>query len=217
MIVTHSPKRARKDRKVREDRLNGLRKRLANSRQPASLAGGGNARYLDFPDGQVRISTEKVAGLAAWDGLKGIVAWGCEDHDPRDLVVQYRRLSEIEACFRTNKHDLRIRPIYHRKEHRIRSHLAIFYMAFCCLQHLCYRLRVCGHTMSTNRIQSVVNRMQVNLLHDREGGGLYGMPSKLCPDGRAICRTVGVEWNRVPFMISPEQGEREDVRYDVVS
>ena len=216
LIVTYSPKRARKDRKVREDRLNKLQQRLANSRQPASLASGGNARYLDFPDGRVRISSAKVARLAAWDGLKGIVAWGCADHDPRDLVVQYRQLAEIEACFRTNKHDLRIRPIYHWKERRIRSHLAICYMAFCCLQHLRYRLRVRGHAMSTGRIQAALNRMQISIMHDREGGGLYGMPSRLCPDGREICRTVGLEWNRVPFVISPERGEREDVRYDVV-
>ncbi len=59
-----------------------------------------------------------MAEAARWDGLRGIVAWGCDEADPRDLVVQYRTLPEIEACFRANKHDLRIRPVFHWNERR---------------------------------------------------------------------------------------------------
>ena len=120
-------------------------------------------------------------------------------------MVQYRQLAEIEACFRTNKHDLRIRPIYHWKEHRVRSHLALFYMAFCCLQHLRYGLRVRGHLM------------QISLLHDTRGGDLYGVPSRLCQDGRKICQGVGLAWNRVPFMISAGKAPVGDIRYDVAA
>ena len=143
--------------------------------------------------------------MAAWDGLKGIVAWGCHDRDPRDLVVQYRQLAEIEACFRTNKHDLRIRSISYWKEHRVRSHLAICYMAFCCPQHLRYGLGVRGH------------RMQISLLHDTRGGGLYGVPSRLCQDDRKICQGVGLAWNRVPFLTSEGKTSGGDVRCDVAA
>ena len=38
---------------------------------------------------------------------------------------------EIEACFRINKDDLGIRPIFHWKESRVRAHVTIGYMAFC--------------------------------------------------------------------------------------
>jgi len=71
-----------------------------------------------------------VAEAARWDGLRGIVAWNCGETDPRDLVIQYRRLSEIEACFRTNRHDLAIRPVFHWKERRVRATVAIRHMAF---------------------------------------------------------------------------------------
>ncbi len=187
----------------------------ASTRRPWFV--GGHARYLDVPNGQVLISEEKIARIAVWDGLKGIVAWGCHDRDPRDLVVQYRQLAEIEACFRTSKHDLRIRSISHWKEHRVRSHLAICYMAFCCLQHLRYGLRVRGHRMSARRIQDALHRMQISLLHDTRGGGLYGVPSRLCPDGRKICQVMGLAWNRVPFLTSEGKASGGDVRCDVAA
>ena len=144
--------------------------------------------------------------------MRGIIAWNCRDHDPRDLVVQYRRLAEIEACFRANKHDLRIRPVFHWKEHRVRSHLA-----FCCLQHLRYGLMVRGHRMSPKRIRNALHRMQNSIMHDTKAGGLYGVPSRLCQDGRKICQVVGLEWNRVPFMISEGKASGGEVRFDVAA
>ena len=80
------------------------------------------------------------------------------------MVRRYRRLWEIEACFRTNKHDLKIRPIYHWKPTRVRAHIAICYMAFCCVQHVRYRLRLLGHEMSADVIRRELNALQVSIL-----------------------------------------------------
>ena len=54
-------------------------------------------------------------------------------------------------------------------------------------------------------------------MHDTRGGGLYGVPSRLCQDGRKICQVVGLEWNRVPFMISAVKESGGDVRFDVAA
>jgi len=43
--------------------------------------------------------------------------------------MQYRRPWEIEACFRINRYNLRIRPVFHRVKRRVRAHIAIRYMA----------------------------------------------------------------------------------------
>ncbi len=67
------------------------------------------------------------------------------------LTVGVRQLWTIERSFRTNKHDLRIRPIFHWKPSRIRAHLAICYLAFVCVQQLEYRLRQLGYPMSPDR------------------------------------------------------------------
>ena len=125
LVVTHSPRRARKDAQDRRWRIEKLRKKLEKGATPAALSTAGAARFLDFPDGHVAINEDKIAKAAAWDGLRGIVAWGCDAADPRDLIGQYRCLAEIEACFCTNKHDLRIRPVFHWKDRRIRAHIAL--------------------------------------------------------------------------------------------
>ena len=205
LIATYSPKRARKDVHDRERRLAKLLKRLNMSKQPASLASGGMAKYLAFPAGKVEVSEEKIAKVAQWDGLRGIISWGCQDRDPRALVMQYRQLAEIEACFRTNKHDLKIRPIFHWKEHRVKAHLAICYMAFCCVQHLRYLLQARGHGMSTARIQRALQGLQISILYDSSAHGRYGMPSQLLGDARKIYQTMGLSWNRDPFTIAAKK------------
>ncbi len=93
----------------------------------------------------------KVADAVRWDGLRGIMAWGCDGADPRDPVIQYRRLAETEACFRANRHDLGIRPVSHWKPKRVKTHIAVRYMAFRCLRHLRRRLATRGHPMSPDR------------------------------------------------------------------
>ncbi len=71
LVVTHSPKRARKDARERERRIEKLRARLEASDTPASLSSRGGARFLDFPGGKARLDEAKVAEAARWDGLRG--------------------------------------------------------------------------------------------------------------------------------------------------
>ena len=215
LIVTYSQKRAAKDRNQREEKVAKLSKQLATSTQPSALASGGKAKYLSFPKGQVVLSNAKIEQLAAWDGLRGVIAWNCPVRDARTLVAKYRDLAAIEACFRVNKHDLKIRPVYHWRERRVQSHLALCYMAFCCLQHLRYRLQVRGHPMSPGRIQEALNKMQISIVHDRRHGGLYGMPSAISSDGKKICQAVGMRWNRAPFMIAGDKQAGADIEFDV--
>jgi len=214
LMTTYSAKRARKDVHDRERGLAKVLKRLNASKQPASLVSGGMAKYLSFPLGQATLDEAKIAKVARWDGLRGIVAWGCQDRDPRDIIMQYRQLAVIEACFRVNKSDLRIRPIFHWKEHRIKAHLAICYMAFCCVQHLRYFLKARGHTMSTARVQRALYGIQISILYDTEGKGRYGMPSQVSSDARKIYQTLGLVWNRCPFAITSgrQSGPRKDGR-----
>ncbi len=43
----------------------------------------------------------------------------------------YMQLTEIEGAFKCLKSDLRIRPIYHKKEDRIEAHIFIAFLAYC--------------------------------------------------------------------------------------
>ncbi len=59
-----------------------------------------------------------------------------------ELWERYRSLWRAEHGFRVNKHDLKVRPIFHWTPKRIRAHLAIAFMAFACMQHLAYRVKL---------------------------------------------------------------------------
>ncbi len=200
LIVTCSPRRARKDAGNRALGIEKLQSRLDKSREPASHSNRGSARFLDFPDGQVSLNEDKIAEAERRDGLRGIVAWGCDDMDPLDLVIQYRRLSEIESCFRTDKHDLSIRPVFHWKEQRVRAHIAVCYMAFCCLQHLRHRLAIRGYRMSPDRIRRALNELQTSILYEKSGQRKFGLPCASSSDAWKIYRTLGLNWNRAPFI-----------------
>ena len=54
--------------------------------------------------------------------------------------ISLHELWRIEESFRIQKHDLKVRPVFHWNESRIRAHLAICFMAFCCVRHLEYRV-----------------------------------------------------------------------------
>ena len=110
VIVKYLPRTAHKDARKRVEGIEKLTRRLHRSSQPKSVSQRGYAQFLRIPEGQV--DQDKVDRAARWDGIQGIVTWGLDISDQRELVRHYRRLWEIEACFRTNKHDLRIRPIY---------------------------------------------------------------------------------------------------------
>jgi len=47
------------------------------------------------------------------------------DADPAYIIGSYHQLWHIEHAFRMSKHDLRARPIYHRKRDSIDAHLAV--------------------------------------------------------------------------------------------
>jgi Transposase DDE domain len=63
----------------------------------------------------------KARGLA---GLKGYIT-NISDPTPEFVIDAYHRLFHIEQSFRMSKHDLKARPIYHRKRESIEAHLTI--------------------------------------------------------------------------------------------
>ncbi len=46
-----------------------------------------------------------------------------------DVALGYKQMAEVERGFRSLKHNLDLRPVYHRLEERIRSHVLICWMA----------------------------------------------------------------------------------------
>jgi len=49
--------------------------------------------------------------------------------DPKTLWRTYIELTEVEDAFRTTKHDLGMRPIYHQKKDRTQAHILVCFLA----------------------------------------------------------------------------------------
>jgi transposase len=51
------------------------------------------------------------------------------ESDPKTLWDTYIKLTEVEDSFRTEKHDLGMRPIFHRKQERTQAHILVCFLA----------------------------------------------------------------------------------------
>ncbi|MEF3305691.1 transposase [Paenibacillus sp. GYB003] len=52
-----------------------------------------------------------------------------EDYNISSTIIIYKQLLKVEAAFRTLKQSLELRPVYHRKEDRIRAHVMLCWLA----------------------------------------------------------------------------------------
>ena len=47
-----------------------------------------------------------------------------------EIMANYNQLWQIEKAFRISKHDLKIRPVYHRIQRRIEAHICLSFVAY---------------------------------------------------------------------------------------
>ena len=130
IIISYSDKRAKKDQYNRERGLMKLEKRVKSGKLTKSnINNRGYNKYLKIEgDVNIRIDREKYYSDAVWDGLKGYLTNTKLSKD--EVIENYNHLWKIEKAFRISKHDLKIRPIYHRLQKRIEAHITINFIAY---------------------------------------------------------------------------------------
>jgi len=81
-------------------------------------------------DGEINLSIDmnKFQEDAKWDGLKGYLT--NTQLSNKEIIENYAHLWKIEKAFRISKHDLKIRPIFHRVQRRIEAHICISFVAY---------------------------------------------------------------------------------------
>ena len=86
-------------------------------------------RYVRLtPTGRLRVDRAKVAAEQRLDG-KFLLSTSDPDISAEDVALGYKNLLEAERSFRDLKGTLRLRPVYHRLEERIRAHIVICWLA----------------------------------------------------------------------------------------
>ena len=130
LIISYSDKRAKKDKHNRERGLLKLEKRIKSGKlTKSSINNRGYNKYLIL-DGEINISIDKkkFEQDAEWDGLKRYLT--NTDLSKDKVIENYSHLWRIEKAFRVSKHDLKIRPIYHRLQRRIEAHIIINFASY---------------------------------------------------------------------------------------
>lgn len=144
MIVTYSPRYKAYQRRIREGQIRRARKMIDD---PGRKRRGKNqndpARFIKkeavTKDGEIAktyvydLDTEKIEEEQRYDGFYAVVT--NIDDDIQEILTINRRRWEIEENFRIMKTEFEARPVYVRREDRIRAHFLICYISL-----LVYRL-----------------------------------------------------------------------------
>lgn len=210
LIVTYSSKRARKDQADRQAIIARLQAKLGKATKPRIdkrtgqivppkanakrlVTNAGYLRYVQQSDsgGVFVLDEHSVAQDAAWDGLHAIVT-NDRTSSATELLASYRRLWVIEESFRTIKHSLAVRPIYHFKPERIQAHIGLCYLAFALTRHAQQRIKLAQHAMSTERIRQTLHSVQASILIHTKTQAKYRLPSAFSQDAARIYKAFGL-------------------------
>lgn len=166
LIITYSDSRAKKDKHNRERGLAKLEKRIKSGKLTKSnINNRGYNKYLKL-DGEINITIdkEKFQKDAKWDGLKGYVTNAKLDKE--EILANYAHLWQIEKAFRIAKTDLKIRPIFHRKQKRIEAHICLNFVAYKVYKELERQLKEKKSDLSPEKVIEILQSIyQIEILN----------------------------------------------------
>jgi IS4 transposase len=138
-VMVHNPEAAERDAHVRENLIAYLAEQIAGSdewpqRRRDELVGTlrtrpGLYRLLRrTKQGLLRLDQAAVKREARLDG-KWLLRTSDESLTAADLAAAYKQLYQVERGWRDMKGALALRPVFHHREDRIRSHVQLCWLA----------------------------------------------------------------------------------------
>ena len=165
LVIGYSSKRAAKDKSDRDRLLLRVRKKLKDGKVKVSdlVKNTGTKKYLKFCNKNKEMAIldeDKIKRAERWDGIYGIIS----SHDKQEMSCdkifdRYRGLWQIEDAFRVNKHDLKMRSIFHWSPKRIKSHILICYIAYSLVAIVKHKLKKSKVNLSIARIREELGYM----------------------------------------------------------
>lgn len=179
-ILVRNPEQKARDRAQREQILARLREELAGlARLPkeqhakavcALVAHKTYGRYLRLDRrGWPVLDRAKIDAEARLDG-KYLLRTSDDTLAPADVALGYKQLIEVEEAFRTLKHTLDVRPVYHRRDDRIRAHVRLCWLALLLVRVAELRVEQrLGRRYSWDRIRAELERMHLGYFTSQGG------------------------------------------------
>ena len=85
--------------------------------------------------------------------------------EPTQLWTFYIQLTEVEQAFKEIKHDLAIRPIFHKTEERIEAHIFVAFLAYCLQVTLKAKLRALAGGTTPREVIAKFKTLQMVDVH----------------------------------------------------
>jgi transposase len=202
-IVCHNPAEAERDRARREQRIARIEAALARlttqreraqSKAEREAHQRGECALRDHPtlsrylrqtkNGRLLLDRDKIAAEERLDG-KYLLTTSDPSLSAEDVALGYKQLLEAERSFRDLKGTLLLRPVFHRKDDRIRAHVLICFLALVIVRLAETRS---GETWRTIRAELGPIRQG----HFRSSDGEFTQTSELTVHQRELHATLGI-------------------------
>jgi transposase len=165
-VICRNPDEAERDAAVRGQLLEQLEALIAGSDERSAAerdavackvrAKPGLARFLRVTKaGLLRIDRAAVTAEAHLDG-KFLLRTSDPTLSAEDVALGYKQLVEVERAWRDMKTTLDLRPVFHRKEERIRAHVVLCWLAL-----LLIRVAETGTTETWRTIRREMDKLHL--------------------------------------------------------
>jgi transposase len=200
-VLVRNPDEARRDALRRESHLKKLELELSklkeldgDSHTKAHCALQSHPTYKRFlksdKRGNLRIDTQAVKAMERLDG-KYLIRTSDDTLSAEDVALGYKQLWQVEAAFRSLKQTMELRPMYHRKDERIRAHVLL-----CWLSLLLVRIAENRTGRTWREIRSAMKAM--HLVTYQSGKNKVRQRTEVTPDQAEILKSLGYN---VPSLI----------------
>lgn len=219
-VVCHNPAEAERDQTRRQQRIGRIEAELARlktQRERATTKAAreahsrGECALRDHPtlsrylrqtgSGRLLLDRAKIAAEQRLDG-KYLLTTSDTSLSAEDVALGYKQLLEAERSFRDLKGTLLLRPVFHRKDDRIRAHVLICFLALVIVRLAETRT---GETWRTIRAELG----QIRHGHFRSSEGDFTQTSELTARQRDLHAALGIpeppRFGRITAAATPPQ------------
>ena len=135
--------------------------------------------------GKLRVDKTKVKQYEKLDG-KYLLSTSDKSMSAGDVALGYKQLMEVERAFRTLKSTLSLRPVYHTKDDRIRSHVLLCWLAL-----LLIRIVEVETGMTWPKVRAELERLHLGEFSNKDGRILQH--TELTPAQRNIFKKLKIK------------------------
>ena len=208
LIITYSPKRAKKDKDDRERLIEKLKKKLSNLSDETTvkkvISNSGYKKYTNIKEGsQITIKEEAIEEDAQWDGFHGIAVSNTSRLGVSEALSRYRDLWHVEEAFRVAKNTLKTRPIFHWSPRRIKAHVLLCFMNLFFERFLELLLRRNNVRLTPDRIRHALAQVHTTIFEEQSTKKEGRMESALSSDAEKIFEVLDLSIER-KTSIKPE-------------